>query len=202
MSRKKSSALSRPKHVDRCTPRRHAELVDYWTGDLRGQAGSAFEAHLFGCDDCGRRLAELDALARGIDRAARAGGLSTVVDEAVLNRLARDGVRVRTFTVAPGDVVPCAVWDGDEVIALRLQGNFRGMRRVTVVQRVGRKELVRETDVPVGRSEVILAKPAAFIRETPTARVDIRVTGRAGGVRRLVGAYTLQHGGTLQREAQ
>ena len=202
MSRKKSPALSRPKRVDHCTPRWRVKLVDYWTGDLRGQAGAAFEAHLFACDECARYLAELEALARGIDRAVRAGGLPTVVDDAVLNRLARDGVRVRTFTVAPGDVVPCAVWDGDEVIALRLQGNFRGMRRVTVVQRVGRKELVRETDVPVGRSEVILAKPAAFIRETPTARVDIRVTGRAGGVRRLVGAYTLQHGGTLQREAR
>jgi hypothetical protein len=180
--------------------------VDYRAGDRHGRAAAAFEEHLFACGDCARRLEELEALARGVGRAVRSGAIATIVDEAVLNRLARDGVGVRSFALSPGDTVPCAVWEGDEVMALRLRGNFKSVRSVTVVQRLagGGREIARAQHVPVGRqSEIILAMPAETIREMPAAQLDIRVTGHAaGGSRRLVGAYTLQHGGSLRREAR
>lgn len=97
-----------------------ADLIDYAAGELPEAEAAAIEEHLFSCADCGARAAELDALLRAIRPAVRSAEVGGFVTDAVLNRLAREGVRVRTYALSPGAVVACAVWDDDELMTLRL----------------------------------------------------------------------------------
>ena len=178
-----------------------ALLADYAIGELPAGDAETLEEHLFSCADCAGRAAELDAIMRGIGSAMRSAEVAGFVTDAVLNRLARDGIRVRTFALWPGAVVPCAVWDEDEVMALRLRGNFAGATEVTLSQRVAGHEVSRITGqvVPDSHGEIIFAEPAARIRELPVVEVEVLLTGHEHGQERLIGSYTLRHGGFLHR---
>jgi anti-sigma factor RsiW len=178
-----------------------AALTDYTAGDL-GEANAAeVEAHLFTCADCAARAAGFDALVRAIAPAVRSADVGGFVTDAVLNRLARDGVRVRTFALSPGAIVPCAVWEDDELMALRFRGDFGDATELTLSQHAGGSELVRVTGqvVPSAHGEVIYALPAASIRHLPIVDVDILLTAMDGDAQRPVGRYTLVHGGSLHR---
>ena len=179
------------------------KLTDYAAGDLGETDAAAIEAHLFTCADCGARASALDALVRAMPAAVRSADVGGFVTDAVLNRLSRDGVRVRTFALAPDAVVPCAVWEDDELMALRLRGDFGGATEFTLLQRVGGTDLVRVTSevTPSPHGEVIYVMPAESIRHLPVVDVDILLTTvDGGGTQRTVGRYTLVHGGALHRE--
>lgn len=176
------------------------DLADYVAGDLPDADVAAFEEHLFSCVDCAARAAEFDALDRGIRAAARAADFNGFVTDAVLNRLARDGVRVRTFALSPGAVVPCAVWDDDELMVVRLRADLGGATEYTLSQRVAGEEVHRltgQTVVPTG--EILYAQPASWIRTLPVVNVEMRLTTHEGGDERVVGSYTLLHEGALHR---
>jgi len=178
-----------------------AELTDYAAGDLGEAETAALEAHLFTCAECGARAAAFDGLVRAIPPAVRTMDVGGFMTDAVLNRLAREGVRVRTFALAPGAVVPCAVWEDDELMALRLRGDFGSATEFTLLQRVGATELVHVTSevTPSAHGELIYVMPADSIRQLPVVNVEILLTALAGGESRPVGSYTLVHGGSLHR---
>ena len=178
-----------------------ADLTDYAAGELPEAEAAAIEGHLFSCADCGARTAEFDALVRAIRPAVRSAQVGGFVTDAVLNRLAREGVRVRTYALSPGAVVPCAVWDVDELMALRLRGDFGGASEFTLSQRVAGTEVHRATSqVPANsHGEVIYAQPAAWVRELPAVEVEVVLTAHEGGEERPIGRYTLVHGGSLHR---
>jgi len=178
-----------------------AELTDYAAGDLGEVEASDIEAHLFTCAACAARAAELDAIVRAIPPAVRSADVGGFVTDAVLNQLARQGVRVRTFALAPGAVVPCAVWEDDELMALRLRGDFGTATEFLLSERIGSTELVHVSGqvVPSPYGELIYAIPAASIRPLPVVDVDILLTAVEGGTQRQVGRYTLVHGGALHR---
>lgn len=176
------------------------DLTDYAAGDLPPSDVEPFEAHLFTCPDCGARAAQFEALVQAIGSTARAGAVGGLVTDAVLNRLARDGVRLRTYALSPGDAVPCAVWDDDDLLALRLRGNFAGVREVAVSQHVGGTAIGRVIGfVPDAAGEVILATPASWIRELPVVEVDIHLSAIDEHGERPIASYRLLHGGSLQR---
>jgi anti-sigma factor RsiW len=178
-----------------------SDLTDYAAGELPEAEAAAIEAHLFSCAECGARAAEFDALVRGIRLAVRSAEVGGFVTDAVLNRLAREGVRVRTFALAPGAIVPCAVWDDDELMVLRLRGDFGGAGEVTLSQRVGGTEVNRATSqVPAGaHGEILYASPAAWVRQLPVVEVEVLLTARERGEDRPIGSYTLVHEGSLNR---
>jgi anti-sigma factor RsiW len=178
-----------------------AELTDYAARDLPEAEAAAFEEHLFSCADCAARAAEFDALIGAIRPAVRSAEVGGFVTDEVLNRLAREGVRMRTFTLAPGAVVPCAVWDDDELMALRLRADFGSAGEFTMSQRVGGNEVVRATgQIAVGtHGEIIYAMPAAWVRQLPVVEVEVLLTAHENGEERTVGSYTLVHGGSLHR---
>ena len=178
-----------------------ADVTDYAAGGLGEAGAAAFEEHLFSCTECAARADELDALVRGIQSAVRSAEVGGFVTDEVLNRLARDGVRVRTYVLSPGTVVPCAVWDDDELMALRLRGGVGGGGEYTLSQRAGGTEVSRTTgDVPVSaHGELIFAVPAVAIRQLPVVEVEVVLTALEGGKERHVGSYTLLHGGFLHR---
>lgn len=177
-----------------------ADLTDYAAGDLPEAEAAAFEEHLFSCADCAARASELDALVRAIRPAVRSGEIGGFVTDDVLNRLARDGVRLRTFTLSPGAVVHCAVWDDDELMALRLRGDFGGAGEVTLSQRVAGTEVFRASGQVAGsHQELIHVVPAAVVRQLPVVEVEVLLTVNEGGAERTIGSYTLVHGGLLHR---
>lgn len=170
-------------------------LTDYLAGDLTPDEEGAFEAHLFSCEACARRLAELEPIARGIARSMRGAEVSGLVTDEVLNRLARDGVRVRTYTLSPGEIVPCAVWEGDELMAVRLRGDFAGLSSVTLIRRVSGEEVGRTEDLPVapGRTEIIYATPAHIVRTLSSVDIEFTVLRGDAGSELPLGTYTLRH---------
>jgi anti-sigma factor RsiW len=178
-----------------------ADFTDYAAGELPGAEAAAIEDHLFSCADCGARAAEFDTLVRAIRGTVRSAEIGGFVTDAVLNRLSRDGVRVRTFALSPGARVPCAVWDDDELMVLRLRGDFGGASEVTVSQCVAGTEVNRATGHVAASSpgEVMYATPAAWIRQLPVVEVELRLTVAEGGEERPIGSYTLVHGGFLHR---
>ena len=179
------------------------ELSDYWTSDITPGDAERIEAHIFDCERCARMLAEADRLRDGIGTLARAGSIQAFVNDAVLNRLARDGVRVRYYALNPGESVRCAVWSDDDVIVARLRADFTGVESVDAEMRFDTgEEWAQATDVPVrmGETELVLALPAALVRSAPTVpmRLTLRRSAGASG-ERILAEYVFQHEGTLQR---
>jgi anti-sigma factor RsiW len=186
--------------ASRCGRIAFTELTDYAAGELPDAAAAALEEHLFACADCGGRAAELDALVQGISAAARSAEIGGFITDAILNRLAREGVRVRTFAVDPGARVPCAVWDDDEVMVLRLRGDLGGAAEFSLTQTVaGREVSYVRGEAAVAQGEIVFATPAAWIRDLPAADVELRLVAHEAGAERPIASYTLVHGGTLHR---
>ena len=177
------------------------DLTDYAAGELPEAEAAAIEEHLFSCAECANRAAPFESLVRAIGSAVRSAEVGGFVTDAVLNRLARDGVRVRAYALSPGAVVPCAVWEDDEVMALRLRGDFGGATEFTLSQRVAGTEVSRATGQVAASSpgEVIYAEPAARVRQLPVVQVEVVLTAHMAGEIRQVGSYTLLHGGLLHR---
>jgi hypothetical protein len=185
----------------RCDRIALGDLADYAAGELSGAEAAAIEEHVFSCADCAGRAAELDALVRAIPPAVRSAEVGGFVTDDVLNRLARDGVHVRTFVLSPGAVVPCAVWEDDDVMALRLRADFGGASEVTMSQRIAGDEVIRSTGRVAAGSpgELIYTLSAAWVRQLPVVDVEILLTAHDEGAERTIGTYTLMHGGALQR---
>jgi len=166
--------------------------VDYWSGALSAAQSDAVEEHVFRCAACAARVEAVASMANGITALARQGRVSGIIARATLNQLQRDGVRVRIYAVAPGDVVPCAVFPDDDLVVTSIRGDFAGIEAVTlsVTGSAPMAGLVLN-DVPVSAAEgeLLWATPGALIRQMPTSRVTLTVT--AGG--RRIGEYVLDH---------
>jgi len=179
------------------------ELADYWTSDITPADAEQIETHIFDCDRCARMLAEADRLRAGIGALARAGNIQAFVTDAVLNRLARDGVRVRYYALGPGESVRCAVWSDDDVLVTRLRGNFAGVESVDAEMRLeSGEEWAHTTDIPVpeGATELVMALPAAIVRTAP--KIPMRLTLRASDPARseqTLAEYVFDHQGSIER---
>jgi Putative zinc-finger len=187
----------------RCpSPIGFADAADYWAGELTPSEADRIEDHVFGCNECAGELASCEALTRGIAAVARGGRLHTVVTDAILNRLAADGVRIRMFTLEGDGIVPCAVWAGDDLVVGRIRADFAGVDAVTIVTRLASgDEIGRLADVAVrpGQREILNAFSAAHLRTLPATRVQVSVTAAGDGGDRTLAEYTLEHGGAFER---
>jgi hypothetical protein len=167
-------------------------MVDYWSRDLSATQSLALEEHVFSCASCAGRLAAVASMAGGISALARQGRVSGVIARATLNQLQRDGVRVRIYAVAPGDVVPCAVFPDDDLVVTSIRADFSGIDAVTlsVSGSTPLSGFVLE-DVPVSavEGELLWAAPGSLIRRMPSSRVTLTLT--AAGER--IGEYVLDH---------
>jgi hypothetical protein len=177
-------------------PVSEAILVDYWTGDLAdGEEFDGVERHLFECGECSGRLAELAAFGAGVTALARAGRINGVISRALLNRLQRDGVRIRMYSLVPGESVPCAVFPGDELVVADLRADLTGASAVTLsLTGPDNAPFSRYEDVPVASAsgEVLLATPAALLQQIPSMRLEVALTS-AGEAPVELGRYALEH---------
>ncbi len=171
------------------------ELLDWWTGELAPAQARRVEEHLLACPGCSSRAAALPRLAHGVGELVREGALPVAVLPAVVERLRREGRRVREYRVLPGGGVQCTVGPEDDVVLARLVADLREVARVDLVSRVDDGPEERHSDVPFdpAAGEVIFVPWTDVLRARP-AHVD-RMRLLAVGPRgeSLLGEYTFDH---------
>ncbi|ACG74199.1 conserved hypothetical protein [Anaeromyxobacter sp. K] len=174
------------------------DLADWWAGDLAPADRDAIEEHLLGCAACAARAERLADLAGGVAALARAGAVPGPTTAAVLDRLERDGLRVHRYPIAAGQVVPCAVWPDDEVMAavldVRALAGAEGAR-FDVLARAGDDPPIRVEDVPLDRTSgtLVWLSVAALERRRSATRVSFRLIRVSAEGEAVVGEYGLAH---------
>ena len=173
-----------------------AVLADYWLGALAAAEEETVELHLFDCDECGRRLREVMALAEGVRKIAREGSLRMVVGDVFLERAAAEGLRVRQYAPAPGGGVACTVTAEDDLLIGRLAADMRAARRVDLCICDERGvEQMRLADIPFSNAgEVVYQESMTFAKGSPSMTMIARLVGfDDAGVERVLGEYTFNH---------
>jgi hypothetical protein len=173
-----------------------ALLVDYWAGDATTADAERLEDHAFACDSCWRRLAAVASLARGVARvAAMRGGLAMVVTQAMIDRLAGDGLKMRHYRPSPGQTVHCTIGPDDDLSVTYLAADFQDVRRVDVVFYAGGKEWARIDDAPIDHTtgQVIYVVGGDLARTFPAITVRLELRALRGGDTSVLGEYTFEH---------
>lgn len=174
-----------------------AVLGDYWLSALAESEEEAVELHLLECGDCAGRLREVMSLAEGIGSLAREGSLRMVVSESYLERIARDGLRIREYTVEAGGRIECTVTAEDNLLIARLSTNLAGAKRVDLCLCDGHGiERMRLPDIPVrsGAGEVVYQESISFAKALPTDKLIVRMVALEDeGQERLLGEYAFSH---------
>jgi hypothetical protein len=174
------------------TPIPDETLLDYWGGGDAADRDEGIDTHLFACGDCSARLIGLAALSEGVTALARQGRIFGLVSRTLINRLQRDGVCLRQYSLAPGDTVPCSVFPGDDLVVTSLRGDFSGAPALALSV-TGLASARTVTDLPVSPSEgeVFFALPAAIVRELPSTRIEITLRSVRDAAE--IGRYVLDH---------
>jgi hypothetical protein len=171
------------------------DLLDYWTKTIADAAAERIEEHLFSCAGCAARLEAMASMGAGLAALVRRGRVAGVLSRALLNRIQRDGVQVRVYSMAPGETVPCAAFPGDDLLVLSLRGHFAGSDAVTL-SLTGPDDAVVGLlpDVPVAGTdvEILWATPGDSVRRMPSARFRVTVASAAPGAA-VLAEYELDH---------
>ena len=177
-------------------------LLDYWAHDLPdGVETDQVEEHLFACGDCSARLHGLAALGPGLATLVRQGRVSGIVSRALLNRMQREGIHIRMYSLAPGETVPCAVFPGDDLVVTVLRADFSAVEAVTLSVTGPEDTPFSQLDnVPVSGpdAEVLWAMPAAVVRRLPSMRLELTLAS-ADAKRAELGRYVLDHSAAIAR---
>jgi hypothetical protein len=176
-------------------PIRDETLLEYWCRDLSGDDADRIEEHLFACAGCAARLDGLASLQGGIASLARQGLISGIISRALLNRLQRDGLAIRVYSLASGEIVPCAAFASDDLVVVALRADLTGMDAVSlVVSQPGQESRAEIKEAPARPQdhEVLWATPGTVVRQMPSTRLHLTLSV-AGGDRRVLGEYVLDH---------
>ena len=173
-----------------CPPADDPRLLDWWRGDLAAPDADAFEEHLFACERCRHAAETLAGIEAGVRALVRKGGIGFIPSASVLERMRKDGVRMRTYRVAPGETVACTVGPDDDLVVTHLAAELAGVDLVDISLTGGGVAMhLAGLPVEAGRGEVVFASAAAAIRQLPRCVLQVRVSARD----RVLGEYTLDH---------
>lgn len=171
-------------------------LLDYWARDRAdGDETDRVEEHLFACGDCSARLHDMASLGTGLATLAHQGRVTGIVSRTLLNRMQRDGVHVRLYSVVSGETVPCAVFPADDLVVAALRADFSAADAVTLsVMGPGDSPIAEVDDVPVSKleSELLWVLPATVVRQMPSMRLRLTLAS-LGATRAVLGTYVLDH---------
>jgi hypothetical protein len=185
-----------------CTERIDAAiLADYWLGLLGGEEEEPIEEHLFACEECSSRLAEVAAMAEGVRALARSGSLLMVVSESFLNHASGQGLRVRRYDPPAGGSVQCTVTAEDDLLIGGLAANLSAARRLdlSLCDTKGHEQF-RMVDVPFDTRSggVLWQQSITFAKGAPTSTMVARLIDvRESGEETLLGEYTFNHTRTM-----
>lgn len=176
-------------------PASDAALLDWWTGELSGDVRPSLERHLLSCRACSERAQALAAMAGGVLALVREGDLPSVLLPGALERLWREGRRIREYRVPPGGSVQCTVGPADDVVLARLGADLRGVARVDLVSRVDDGPEQRLPDLPFdpAAQEIVFAPSAEALRARPAHVEKLRLLAVGPSGERLLGEYTFNH---------
>ena len=170
-------------------------VLEWWAGELEASDARRVERHLLSCGSCSARAELLPAVAEGLRSLVRKGRVPAVLSPIVVERLQRDGRRIREYRVAPGGSVQCTVAPDDDVVLARLAVDLAGVARVDLVRRVNDEPEVRLVDLPFDPAavELIFAPPTDVLVASPAGveRMRLLAVGPQGD--RLLGEYTFNH---------
>jgi hypothetical protein len=170
-------------------------LLDWWAGELSSPEERRVEEHLLSCGECSGRAREVRELAEGVGQLVREGGLPIAVLPAVVERLHREGRKIREYRVAPGGGVQCTVGPEDDVVLTRLVADLSDVSRLDLVSRVDDGPEERLPDLPFDPAggEVMFAPPADVLRAQPAHVQRLRLLAVGPQGERLLGEYTFNH---------
>jgi hypothetical protein len=171
-------------------------LVDYWSRELAPAAMNEVEEHVFDCEACGRRLAEVEAMGESVRDLTARGRFTAAVPPSLVDLLAGRGLRIRTFRPRQGETIPCGAGPEDELLVARFPVDLRDVTRVDMAFCDERwEERERLVDIPFDREggEIVTAQrvDAPVVKVAHALRFRMIAVDAAG--ERELGAYALQH---------
>lgn len=186
----------------RCTePLDAATLTDYWLGILDQGEEERIEEHIFDCEECSGRLAEVQAMAEGVRALARAGSLMMVVSESFLKHAGAHGLHIRRYDLPVGGNVQCTVTAEDDLLIGGLAAKLSAAKRLdlSLCDPIGNEQF-RLVDIPFdsGSGNVLWQQSITFAKAAPTSTMVARLIDvREPGEETLLGEYTFNHTRTL-----
>lgn len=177
-----------------------ARLLDYYLGD--GSLGEASEAaveveeHLFDCAECAATLDAIERTAALIVDLVRSGELSSGATTALLNRMSRDRLNVRHYTILPGEIVACTVALDDHFMAGRFvlpEGDFE---RIDMRVLDGTyNELMRVEDIVIDARyrHALLFIPARPVQSEASGVTHYVLVAPAEHGEREIARYSMDH---------
>ena len=178
------------------TPIDPAMLADYWLAELDPARESTVEEHLFACGDCSRSLQSLVGLAESIRTLARQGKLEMIVTPEFVDRLGREGLRIRQYSPQAGGSVECTVTPQDDLLVSRLAADLSGLEKVDLaICDPSGSERGRLRDIPfrAGLSEVILNYPIGLARQSGPDVLVMKLLAVTRENERVLAEYTFNH---------
>jgi len=170
------------------------ELIRYWQGELPPEREAEVEEALFEDTATAHRLEAIARLDAGVRALVSGGALRSGLTVQAVDGLQQAGLRIRTYQIEPGQVVPCSIAQED-LMVIRLRGDFGDVDHVDVgmegtLEGVGPMS-ERYVDAPVDRrtGEIVLVYPGDRIRALP--RSQFRYTVTSGD--RQLGEFRLEH---------
>lgn len=169
-----------------------AGLVDYW---LDAQAEPPLEEHLLACETCSARLAWIASLTDAVPALVSSGAPMMVLTAGLLDRLARKGLRIREYRLAPGGSVNCTIAPHDDLVVARLEAPLSGVDRVDLVAASAGGVLHRVEDIPFDAAggEVLVAPPSRELRARGHATEVARLVAVGADGVTVLGEYTFHH---------
>jgi hypothetical protein len=171
-------------------------LIAAALGELDDDAAAVVDEHLLGCSPCAATLDRLIDLGDAVRALVGAGEIAFTGAGSLVDRLERAGLVSRTYRIAPGHRVPCAVGAADIYAVTHLEADLTGVRRVDLLRTMA-QDTQRTEDVPFdpGRGRVSLLTPSALLRTLPSMRIDFALVAVDDSGERVIGQYGLDHTG-------
>ena len=174
-----------------------AVLSDYWFELLTDSEEGGVEEHLLTCDECGRELREVIAIAEGVRKLAREGSLLMVVTDAFVQRAAEQGMRIRQYAPPAGGRVNCTATAEDDLLIGRLAANLSAAKQIDLcICNAEGQEKIRLRDIPVhqGAGSVVFQQPIGYAKAAPSEVMIARLIAvdESKG-EQLLGEYTFNH---------
>ena len=173
-----------------------AELLAYWLGELGDAEAAAIEEHLFACGECCAELEKLVRIGDAIRGELRSGNIGTVVSPAFIRRLQADGLRIREYTLRPGESVNCTVAPDDDLVISYLHAPLGDVRQLDLVfADVDGSSPHRSAHIPFDAAAGVIAvvPPMALLRSMGHARKRMQLLAVGNESERVVGEYRFKH---------
>lgn len=180
----------------KCTASGTEELLAYWLGESNSGAEAKLDEHLFACADCSGRLAALVELGAAVRRELVRGTFGAVLPPPFVRRLKDAGLRVREYSLEPGESVDCTITPDDDLLVAYLYAPLRDVRRVDLLYEdpaAGMRH--RATDIAFDPESqgVAFFSNVDYVRTLGPTRQHVQLLAVDGEDERVIAEYTFNH---------